>query len=83
VPLSRGQVYYNPRGSHGQRRPERRQYGAARVKGAELFEPGLQVRKEFVMGDKGGKKDKEKSQKQKTSKQQQSAKGKQDKNRAK
>ena len=37
----------------------------------------------FVMGDKGGKKDKQKSQKQKASKQAQSAKQKQDKNRPK
>ncbi len=35
------------------------------------------------MGDKGGKKDKEKSKKQKAHKQEQPAKGKQDKNRPK
>ena len=44
---------------------------------------GFQLRKDNAMGDKGGKKDKEKDKKQKVSKQEQSAKGKQDKNRPK
>jgi hypothetical protein len=35
----------------------------------------LQTRRESTMGDKGGKKDKDKSKKQKAIKQQQSAKG--------
>ncbi len=39
--------------------------------------------KDLAMGDKGGKKDKEKSKKQKESQQKQELKGKQDKNRPK
>jgi len=48
------------------------------------FDPPLNSSKKgSVMGDKGGKKDKEKSQKQKASKQAQSGKQQQDKNRPK
>jgi hypothetical protein len=47
------------------------------------LEARLPTRKDYAMGDKGGKKDKDKSKKQKASKQEQSAKVKQDKNRAK
>jgi hypothetical protein len=43
----------------------------------------FQLAREFTMGDKGGKKDKDKSKKQKANKQQQAAKGKQEKNRPK
>lgn len=42
-----------------------------------------QIRKDYAMGDKGGKKDKEKSKKQKTVKQGQKTKGKQDKSQQK
>ncbi|HEX3727456.1 MAG TPA: hypothetical protein VHV08_14480 [Pirellulales bacterium] len=48
-----------------------------------LRERRLPIRKDYAMGDKGGKKDKEKSKKQKASKHDQLAKGKQDKNRPK
>jgi hypothetical protein len=41
------------------------------------------IRKDHAMGDKGGKKDKDKSKKQKASKQEQVMKTKQDKNRPK
>jgi len=41
------------------------------------------TRKDHAMGDKGGKKDKDKSKKQKATKQEQVMKGKQDKNRPK
>jgi hypothetical protein len=45
----------------------------------ELRERPLPIGKDCAMGDKGGKKDKDKSKKQKANKQQQSVKGKQDK----
>jgi hypothetical protein len=45
---------------------------------AESLERRLPIEKDCTMGDKGGKKDKEKSQKQKTHKQDQKMKGKQD-----
>jgi hypothetical protein len=41
------------------------------------------MRKDHAMGDKGGKKDKDKSKKQKATKQQQAMQGRQDKNRPK
>ena len=53
------------------------------VEDADLLERRLPIRKDYAMGDKGGKKDKEKSKKQKTNKQEQSAKGKHDKTRPK
>jgi hypothetical protein len=46
---------------------------------ADSLERRLPIRKDYAMGDKGGKKDKEKSKKQKTHKQEQKTKGKQDK----
>jgi hypothetical protein len=46
---------------------------------ADSLERRLPIRKDFAMGDKGGKKDKEKSKKQKTDKQGKKTKGKQDK----
>jgi hypothetical protein len=47
-----------------------------RIEDADLLELRLPIRKDYAMGDKGGKKDKEKSKKQKESKQEKSAKGK-------
>ena len=49
----------------------------------ELIQVSKTIRKGNAMGDKGGKKDKDKSKKQKATKQEQVMKGKQDKNRAK
>ena len=43
----------------------------------------MPTRKDYAMGDKGGKKDKDKSKKQKETKQQQAMQVKQDKNRPK
>ena len=43
----------------------------------------MATRKDYAMGDKGGKKDKDKSKKQKETKQQQAMQVKQDKNRPK
>ena len=48
-----------------------------------LLELRLPIGKDYAMGDKGGKKDKDKSKKQKGKKQEQSTKGKQDKTRPK
>ena len=45
---------------------------------ANPLERRLPIGKDYAMGDKGGKKDKEKSQKQKTHQQEQKTKGKQD-----
>jgi hypothetical protein len=53
------------------------------VEDADLLEQRLPIRKDDAMGDKGGKKDKDKSKKQKANKQEQSTKGKQDKTRPK
>ena len=53
------------------------------VEDADLLERRLPIGKDYAMGDKGGKKDKEKSKKQKANKHEQSAKGKQNKNRPK
>jgi hypothetical protein len=50
--------------------------------GDEYYQGSL-VRKDEAMGDKGGKKDKDKTKKQKDEKQQQKAKGNQEKNRPK
>jgi hypothetical protein len=67
-------------GSIGHCRTERRQY----LVGDEvLLERRLPIGKDYAMGDKGGKKDKDKSKKQKVNKQEKSAKGKQDKTRPK
>jgi hypothetical protein len=46
------------------------------------FTSAINIRKDPTMGDKGGKKDKDKSKKQKTAKQEQKAKGTQEKNRS-
>lgn len=46
---------------------------------AEALGRRLAIRKDYEMGDKGGKKDKEKSKKQKADKEGQKTKGKQDK----
>jgi hypothetical protein len=48
-----------------------------------LLERRRTIRKDHAMGDKGGKKDKDKSKKQKAMKQEQVIKGKQDRNRPK
>ena len=53
------------------------------VRAAESPAGKLPITKEYKMGDKGGKKDKEKSKKQKTDKQGQKTKGKPDKPQAK
>ena len=53
------------------------------VRDADLLDRRLPTRKGYAMGDKGGKKDKEKSKKQKVIKQEQPAKGKPDKDRPK
>ena len=49
---------------------------AATIASAELFEITASKKKESIMGDKGGKKDKDKSKKQNAIKKEQSAKGK-------
>jgi hypothetical protein len=67
-------------GSIGHRRTGPRQYLVA---DEELRERRVPIGKDYAMGDKGGKKDKDKSKKQKANKQAQSAKGKQDKTRPK
>ena len=50
---------------------------------SESLERRLAIRKDHEMGDKGGKKDKEKSKKQKADKEGQKTKGKQDKSQSK
>lgn len=50
---------------------------------ADSLERRLELRKDYDMGDKGGKKDKEKSKKQKADKEGQKTKGKQDKPKSK
>jgi hypothetical protein len=52
-------------------------------RGTNLPEQQLAITKDFTMGDKGGKKDKEKSKKQKADKDGQKAKGKQEKSQSK
>ena len=80
--LDRNQIWESLEtiGLIGHRRTGRRQ---CVVEDPEILERQLPIRKDYAMGDKGGKKDKEKSNKQKASKQAQSAKGKQEKSRPK
>jgi hypothetical protein len=54
-----------------------------RVEDVGVLEQQLPIRKDYAMGDKGGKKDKEKSKKQQANKKEQHAKGKPDANRPK